>query len=131
MKLLKYMVLAFIVAIMIGTSNSCVYANDTIDTQVSDATAALDNNSTADDGSVEGELKKIADILVTAGFLISAIKLVQIGFKFMMAPANKRSDAKAALAPWIVGVCVCGLWLVIGKYIMEMLSGVGADNVFE
>ncbi len=117
------------VFMMFSVNAVALAADDDIDTQVNQSVSALGGDG--GDGSVEGELKKIADILVIVGFLVSAIKLVQIGLKLMMSPANKRSDAKASLAPWIVGVFVCALWLTLGEYIMKLIAGVGPDDVFD
>ena len=68
------------------------------------------------------ELFGIANILAGLGVLLCAIKLIQIGYKFMFKTANKRSDAMQSLYPWGLGCLICALWFPLGKWVMSLFG---------
>ena len=91
--------------------------------EVGDALGALNpEGGSAASGSVDETLRNITNILTSVAFIVCVVKMMQIGFKFMMMPANKRSDAKASLVPWAVGVVICTMWFTLGGWVFEMLS---------
>ncbi len=82
-----------------------------------------------DGGTIGAEISKIADIMAALGVAISIMKLMQIGIKFMFGAGSKKSDAKASLIPWLVGLFVCALWFPLGNWIInDVLGGGGSGN---
>lgn len=120
-----------ILACVMVFSFSCSVVYASAQDEVGDAYAAL--NGEGDDDTVEGTLRKIANVLVGVAMAISIFKLAQIGFQFMLGAGSKKSNAKASLIPWVVGVFICALWLSIGNWIMDGLagSGIAPDGPFD
>ena len=128
-KFKKLVQVLFIIAIIVSLSiNSIALATQTTPEQdVKDAYDNLSGTSTGgDDEEVYKTLREVANMLVGAAMCISAIKMAQIGYKFMFGVANKKSDALQSLLPWGIGVFICALWLVLGNWIMEMITGGGS-----
>ena len=128
-KFKKLIQVLFIITIIVSLSiNSIALATQTTPEQdVHDAYDNLSGTSTGgDDEEVYKTLREIANMLVGAAMCISAIKMAQIGYKFMFGVANKKSDALQSLLPWGIGVFICALWLVLGNWIMEMITGGGS-----
>ncbi len=87
------------------------------------------SGETGDNGVIV-TLLQITNVLSMFAFIICIFKLAQIGFKFMLGPANKKSDAAQSLIPWAIGVFICGLWLPIGNWIMSFFTAV-SPGVFD
>ena len=119
--ILKIMLLVVAIVLCFGTVS---FADSTPQTEVSDAVSQLQSEDATDD--VYGSLREITNVLVVVAMCISGVKLAQIGFKFMMGTANKRSDATQSLIPWVIGVFICGLWLTLGQYVMDLLTESGS-----
>ena len=58
-------------------------------------------------GTVNAIMENILKILLGLGGAICVAKLIQIGIMYMTSSAVEKSNAKAAVLPWIVGTVVC------------------------
>lgn len=58
-------------------------------------------------GTVNSIMENILEILLGLGGAICVAKLIQIGIMYMTSSAVDKSNAKAAVLPWIVGTIVC------------------------
>lgn len=126
----RFIACVLVVMVFIGFSSS-VMASTTAEEELSSAYTHLSEDD-GDDG-VYATLRKIVNVLTIFAFMICVFKLAQIGFKFMFGVANKRSDAMQSLLPWGIGVFICTMWLVVGNWIMGMLTdtGVTPDGPFD
>ena len=116
-------ILLIIMTLIVAFCLSFAYAGGTPYQQVSDGTTMI--TSGTDD--VSKSLQTIVNVLLWVAFALSIIKLAQIGFQFMLS-AGKKSKAKESLIPWAIGVFVCGTFLMIGPWIMKLLTeGLSAD----
>jgi len=122
-----FKVLFVLIVIVTLSVSSVAFATQTTPEQdVQDAYQNLSGTGTGgEDEEVYKSLRDIANILVGAAMCISAIKMAQIGYKFMFGVANKKSDALQSLLPWTIGVFICALWLVLGNWVMELITGGG------
>jgi len=77
---------------------------------------------------VFADLFEIANVLAGVGVGLCMIKLVQIGYKFMFKPANKRSDAMQSLYPWAIGCFICALWFPLGQWVMGLFGITVSDE---
>ena len=75
-------------------------------------------------------IQEIITVLSIAAFAIAMFKLMQIGILFMISAGKARSDAKAALFPWVVGALVCLLFGTVGPWIIKIIVGSGSGGVF-
>ena len=58
-------------------------------------------------GTVNAIMENILKILLGLGGAICVAKLIQIGIMYMTSSAVDKSNAKAAVFPWIIGTIVC------------------------
>ena len=126
---IKKNLLFIIMTIVLIFSMSVTFAS-TAQQEASEAYAALQGGG-GEDGTVEGTLRTVANALAGIALAISMLKLAQIGMQFLMMPANKKSNAKASLVPWLVGVVICVLWLSIGNWFMEVMAPAAPKGPFD
>ena len=75
--------------------------------------------------------REIIGILSGLGFVIAVFKLCQIGYMFMFSGLSKKSDAKAALIPWLVGALVCMLFGSLGPWAISLFMGDTTQGPFD
>ena len=92
------------------------------------ATELADWGTNPEEGSVEQALLDVSSVLAWAGFVLSIIKISQIGMKFMMGTAGNKGDAKMSLLPWFIGSLICVTWLTIGKFIILVIFNGGTSG---
>lgn len=88
------------------------------------------NNLNKGDG-VYAIIKEIMGIMSILGFAIAMFKLIQIGIQFILGAGRAKSDAKAALMPWLVGAIVCIMFGTIGPWVMNLIMGSGSSGIFD
>lgn len=76
-------------------------------------------------------IRNLINIMAWLGFMIAIFKVIQIGIMFLMSAGNKRSDAKSALIPWLVGAAVCVLFGTVGPMIINLIMGDSGNNIFD
>ena len=76
--------------------------------------------------TVNSILKKILKVLLGLGGAVCVAKLIHIGILYMTSSAVEKSNAKAAVLPWIVGTIVCFGAGWIGPMIINMFK-IGGD----
>ena len=79
------------------------------------------------DPTVEEIIMSISKVLAGIALAISALKLMQIGYMFLLQPATKKSDAKESIIPWLIGVFVCGSWLSLGQWVIDLFKDCKSD----
>lgn len=67
-------------------------------------------------------MANILKVLLGLGGAICVAKLAQIGIMFMTSSAVDKSNAKAAVFPWIVGTIVCFGAAWIGPMIIKLFK---------
>ena len=127
-KLFKIVSYTLIFMICFGVCSTTFATLSTPETEVAEATTHLSEDNGQDD--VYKTLRQITNILTIFAFMICTFKLAQIGFKFMFGVANKRSDAMQSLLPWALGTFICAMWLVIGNWIITLITqgGIAGDG---
>lgn len=88
------------------------------------------NNLNEGDG-VYAIIREIMGIMSILGFAIAMFKLIQIGIQFILGAGRAKSDAKAALMPWLVGAIVCIMFGTIGPWVMNLIMGSGSSGIFD
>lgn len=73
-------------------------------------------------GAVKDILTDILKVLLGLGGAICVAKLIHIGILYMTSSAVDKSNAKAAVFPWIVGTIVCFGAAWIGPAIIGMFK---------
>jgi len=79
---------------------------------------ALDNG-----GTVDQILIDVTQVLLVLAGLVCLGKLIQIGIMYMTSSAVEKSNAKAALMPWLVGTIVAFGASWIGPTIINIITG--------
>ncbi len=82
------------------------------------------------DPTVEEIIMSISKVIAGIALAISILKLMQIGYMFMIQPATKKSNAKESLIPWLVGVFICSFWLTLGQWFIDLFKGIGEEGPF-
>ena len=73
------------------------------------------------DDSVTETLTAVVEMLLVIAGLVCVGKLIQIGITYMTSSAVEKSNAKAALIPWLVGTVVSFGAAIIGRTILNII----------
>lgn len=70
---------------------------------------------------VESVLLEVTEVLLTIAGLVCVGKLIHIGILYMTSSAAEKSNAKAAVLPWLIGTIVCFGAAWIGGTIIDIV----------
>ena len=76
-----------------------------------------------DNDVVDNILVEVTQVLLVVAGLLCLGKLIQIGIMYMTSSAVEKSNAKAALMPWLAGTIVAFGASLIGPAIIKMITG--------
>ena len=124
-KTMKLLTVIFVVAIMIFTSASTVFASDTTNQIIN----SIETNKNANMGDAVNSASGITALagkvigLIQIASAIAAVILVAVfGFKFIMGSAEQKSDYQKSFIPLIVGVIVVFSATSIAKLLFGLLK---------
>lgn len=109
---------------------SLMFSTSFVEAASGDGVSDIVNKINNDDG-VYAIIRDIIGILSWAGFAIAMFKLMQIGILYLMSAGKSRSDAKAALLPWLAGAIICIMFGTIGPWIIDLIVGANSGGVFD
>lgn len=73
-------------------------------------------------GIVDKVLTEVTEVLLVIAGLVCVGKLIHIGILYMTSSAAEKSNAKAAVLPWLIGTIVCFGAAWIGGTIISILK---------
>lgn len=73
----------------------------------------------------------ILTVMLGIGGAVCVAKLIHIGILYMMTSAVEKSNAKAAVLPWLIGTIVCFGAAWIGPLIINLVKPNGNGNVLD
>ena len=115
----KILVIMMISLILISTVSTFVFAGTDFDPKntVDPGKGNTDTTALTDLGN------KVANILTTAGSIISVIVLIILGIKYMMGSAEEKAEYKKTLLPYIIGAALIFSASTIASVIFNFAKG--------
>lgn len=105
---------------------ACVLANNQSEVSVDQVVNDINTG-----GGVYATIREIIGVLGWTGLVVAVLKMAQIGIMFMLSAGKSKSDAKAALMPWLVGALVCVMFGTVGPWVINMLMSGSGGGVFD
>lgn len=124
-KTLKLITAIFMVATIIFTSASVVFAGDTPGTIIDKIESGKDANMSSAVTSAEGITAlagKVIGLIQIASAIAAVILVAVFGFNFIMGSAEQKSDYQKSFIPLIVGVVVVFSATSIAKLLFGLLK---------
>ena len=131
MKLKNRLITCIMVIMLVFSSISLVYADtDTGTDQLGQAVTALSGNN-ENAGQEYNVLKEVLSYMAWFAFIIAIFKLIQIGISFLTGVGSRKSDAKSALLPWLVGAFICAMFGTLGPWFIGLIAEGDSGNIFD
>lgn len=112
--------------IMITVSAFSIALADTGEDQVNQAVSNLNNGI-----NEYAILQEVLGYLAWFAFIVAIFKLIQIGIGFLTGVVSRKSDAKSAMIPWLIGAAVCALFGVLGPWFIGLIAKGDTGNIFD
>ena len=119
-KIVKILAIMMISIMLVTTISTCVFAATDFD-----PIKTVDpKKGNADTTKLTNLGNKVANILTTAGSIISVIVLIILGIKYMMGSAEEKAEYKKTLLPYIIGAALIFSASTIASVIFNFAKGV-------